>query len=79
MEVFTPALFTPIPQTSFGAGLFVKLILVLPLLAATAQLLFDTSNYPVALLISVVFSYSLPDFPVAISIMFILALFAPRR
>ncbi len=78
MEVFTPALFTPIPQTSFGAGLFVKLILVLPLLAATAQLLFDTSNYPVALLVSQKVFRRLPVLPVPLSVICSNAAFAPN-
>jgi hypothetical protein len=81
MEVFTPALFTPIPQTifAFAAGLFVKLTLVFPFFAPATFFLFHTINKPVALLISVVFSYSLPDFLVALSFIFILALFTPRR
>ncbi len=74
---FIGTFFAPCRQSVFVAALFVKLTFCLPLFAFAAPLLFHTADNPMAFLIFVVsFWFSSLSFA-ALSVISVVALFAP--
>jgi hypothetical protein len=74
----TPAIFAPVRQSVFRPAVSVKITLVFPLFAAGAQLLFETADYPVTVLISQILSNGLPVFPANLSLVRLSAAFAVK-